>query len=74
MLRTLWGLAIKTTYERVVYSPRRTTDIVAAFHRLYYDSFLIGGTWRDTRWLGVPIQKCPLDMWIYQELIFRVTP
>ena len=30
------------------------------------------------RWVhnmvGVPCEKCPLDLWIYQELIFRTTP
>lgn len=44
------------------------------FHKLYYDSARTGGTWHDTYWLGVPIWKCPLDMWVYQEIIFDVKP
>ncbi|MFN8542846.1 MAG: class I SAM-dependent methyltransferase [Candidatus Binatia bacterium] len=28
----------------------------------------------DPRWLGVPIQKNPLDVWIYQEILFDVQP
>jgi Cephalosporin hydroxylase len=40
------------------------------FHQLYYDSH----TWLNTFWLGVPIQKCPLDLWIYQEMIFELRP
>lgn len=40
------------------------------FHRLYYDS----ETWKNTYWLGVPTLKCPLDMWLYQEVIFDVKP
>jgi len=55
--------------------------IVRQFARLYYGSPLRedltkGTTWRDgiTTWLGVPCEKCPLDLWIYQELIFRTRP
>lgn len=44
--------------------------IADQFHQLYYDS----GIWLNTFWLGVPIQKCPLDLWIYQEIIYEVKP
>lgn len=46
-------------------------DIVDEFHKLYYES---PNTWRNTFWLGVSAQKCPLDLWIYQEIIFKVKP
>lgn len=49
-------------------------QIVDDFHRLYYDSNTFGGTWRDTFWMGVPIWKCPMDMWIYQEILFNLKP
>jgi cephalosporin hydroxylase len=50
---------------------RRGEDPVTAFHKQYYDSEV----WRDdTAWLGVPTQKCPLDLWIYQELVFGLRP
>jgi cephalosporin hydroxylase len=74
MRRTLWGLVIKAAYERVVYSRKQKRDIVSGFHRLYYDSRFIGGTWRNTHWLGVPTQKCPLDLWIYQEIVHELRP
>ena len=45
-------------------------EIVDAFLRLYYDR----GVWKDTFWLGVPALKCPLDLWVYQEVIFQVRP
>ena len=48
-------------------SERSVTD---AFHRLYYDSTV----WKDTYWLGVPTQKCPLDLWVYQELLHELRP
>ena len=44
--------------------------ITDAFHRLYYDTKV----WKDTYWLGVPTQKCPLDLWIYQELLYEQRP
>jgi cephalosporin hydroxylase len=52
-------------------STTKTTD---RFHRLYFDAHLQGKTWADTRWLGVPLAKCPLDLWIYQEIVAEVCP
>lgn len=45
---------------------------VRAFHELYYDSR--DTTWKDTRWRGVRAQKCPLDLWVYQEILHEVQP
>ncbi len=45
-------------------------SIAEQFHRQYYDS----GVWRNTFWLGVQTQKCPLDLWIYQEILFESQP
>jgi cephalosporin hydroxylase len=46
--------------------------IVREFHRLYYNSG--SRTWSNTFWLGTPAQKCPLDLWIYQELLHELRP
>ncbi len=43
-----------------------------AFHKLYYYSET--KTWQNTYWLGTPAQKCPLDLWIYQEIIYETKP
>jgi cephalosporin hydroxylase len=40
------------------------------FHKLYYDSRI----WERTRWLGTPVQKLPLDLWLFQELIVELRP
>jgi cephalosporin hydroxylase len=44
--------------------------VTEAFHRLYYDT----AVWKDTYWLGVRTQKCPLDLWVYQEILHEVKP
>jgi len=51
---------------------RSESLVVDEFHKLYYHS--APTTWQDTYWLGVPIQKCPLDLWIYQEIIASERP
>jgi len=45
---------------------------VDEFHRLYYDG--VEKTWKDTRWMGATVWKCPLDLWIYQEIIWEQRP
>lgn len=47
-------------------------DTVDAFHRLYYAR--LDRTWTQTYWMGVPTLKCPLDLWIYQEILHEVRP
>jgi cephalosporin hydroxylase/ketosteroid isomerase-like protein len=44
------------------------------FQKLYLDSYLFGKTWTHTYWRGVPLYKCPLDLWVYQELIHELKP
>ena len=55
-------------------APEQRRRITDAFHRLYYDGHRSGTTWGDTWWLGVRTEKCPLDLWIYQEMIFTLRP
>jgi cephalosporin hydroxylase len=46
--------------------------IINNFHYLYYNNDR--NTWRNTFWMGVLTKKCPLDLWIYQEIIFDLKP
>ncbi len=48
-------------------------EVVDRFHALYTRTAR-QRTWRNTHWLGVPLYKCPLDLWIYQELLHRIRP
>jgi len=46
--------------------------IIDLFHKLYYHSGK--QTWKNTFFLGIPILKCPLDLWIYQEILVQNKP
>jgi cephalosporin hydroxylase len=47
--------------------------IVERFHQLYYGSPY--RTWHGaTTYRGTPIWKCPLDLWLYQELLDAIRP
>jgi cephalosporin hydroxylase len=47
--------------------------IVRQFHDLYCQNR--DRTWRgNTSWLGVGVIKCPLDLWVYQEILFSLRP
>lgn len=48
-------------------------EVVAAFHRVYYEREL-APTWGQTFWMGTRLLKCPLDLWLYQEIVHRLRP
>lgn len=45
--------------------------IIDNFHKLYYHK---GSTWQKTYWMGVPVQKLPSDLFIYQEILYEIRP
>jgi len=47
-----------------------TPPVTAAFHYLYYHQ----STWMHTWWLGHRVMKNPLDLWIYQEMLYEQRP
>ena len=50
-------------------------EVVRRFHDLYYRRWSVGGA--DTinlSWFGYETLKCPLDLWVYQELLVRTRP
>jgi cephalosporin hydroxylase len=53
-------------------APALRRALVDQFHRLYYHS--PKRTWQNTRFLGVPVWKSPLDLWLYQEMIHELRP
>ena len=59
--RKIYKFALRLGLRRIV---------VNGFHRLYYSSQV----WDGTYWLGIKCDKCPLDLWVYQEIINDVHP
>lgn len=47
-------------------------EAVDRFHDLYYSS--AGQTWCNTWWMGIRTYKCPLDLWVYQEMLWELRP
>lgn len=54
--------------------PKFVQNIIDNFHKLYYYSSAYGMTWKNTFWLGVPIQKTPTDCFVYQEIMHCLRP
>lgn len=69
-LRTLRGVL----YRRLAGDEGRDHDVTTAFHKAYFNARDYNLTWRNTYWMGHPVLKCPLDLWLYQELVHRVRP
>jgi len=45
-------------------------EVIDAFHRIYYHSL----AWNQNTFLGYQVKQCPLDLHIYQELLYRLRP
>ncbi len=52
------------------------TKAIEEFSKIYYHTPVIDDkpAWQNTYWMGIPSLKCPLDLWIYQEIIFEQKP
>lgn len=49
--------------------------IIDRFHDLYYNGLEDQGPiYAQTFWFSIPCLKCPLDLWIYQEIISETQP
>lgn len=46
-------------------------ELIDNFHKLYFHK---GTTWQNTKWMGINIQKTPLDLFIYQEIFYEIRP
>jgi len=52
----------------------RDERVVRRFHKLYYNRWPQGADTISISWFGYLLLKCPLDLWMYQELIVRRRP
>ncbi|MHA1539869.1 MAG: CmcI family methyltransferase, partial [Alphaproteobacteria bacterium] len=53
---------------------KKEQKIVNDFHNLYYTKWENDEETVDVSWLGYHALKCPLDLWIYQEIITQTRP
>ena len=49
-------------------------ETVRRFHDLYYRRWLGGADTINLSWFGCQVFKCPLDLWMYQEILTRTRP
>lgn len=60
---------------RAYHARRRERWIAREFHRLFYHGpHGQDGLWFSVNWLGVPVQKCPFDLCIFQEILCETRP
>ncbi len=79
MIRRRWlvcgaagALGVAGGFAAAAYRARQPERIRSAFHILYHQ--LGDQTYNNTKWLGMETQKCPLDMWTFQEILFDTKP
>ena len=69
-------LANPSALGRAGASPSQSpSEVVDGFHNLYY--YGAAGDhppWVRTFWMNVPCIQCPLDLWVYQEIITETRP
>ncbi len=56
------GGALKPVWDR---------QAVITFHELFYSAHATSG---KTFWLGSPLEKNPLDLWVFQEIVYETKP
>jgi cephalosporin hydroxylase len=57
------------TYKWISKNPQRVADAFAILYHAKGDE-----TFNNLRWFGAPVQKNPMDLWIYQEMITEIKP
>lgn len=61
-------------YPQYNVSLKKNKEIIKEFTKLFYNQSILGGMWNSSRWFGIKIFKNPLDLFVYQEIIFEVKP
>ncbi|MCI0558274.1 MAG: cephalosporin hydroxylase family protein [Nitrososphaera sp.] len=62
---------IRRAAKKLLYNQIAERLVVDCFHTLWYNS---PETWSRNTFLGHRIQQCPLDLQLYQELIYKLKP
>jgi len=68
-------MAMKPTNRFHAWARRKYGGYISRqFNRIYYEGADGKYLFETTSWLGVPALKCPLDLWIYQEILHETRP
>lgn len=68
-LKPTRDLRYRWTYKWIASHPQQVADAFAILYHAKGDE-----TFNGLRWFGTPIQKNPMDLWIYQEMISHLRP
>jgi cephalosporin hydroxylase len=73
-LTTLRRRALRNRLDRLLGRPPVIFEraVTRWFHRVFH--YQKNRTWAATRFLGVPVAKCPFDLWTLQQIIFETRP
>jgi len=62
---------IGETFADILREKEEHADTIAAFHKAFYASRQTHGM---TYYEGVPLLKSPMDLWVYQEILWDLRP
>lgn len=65
-----WEVALESLIKQSMRFPSFNIRCFRVIQKLYWYSY----TWLDTYWFGVPLAKNPMDLWIYQDIIWETRP
>lgn len=67
--RVFRDLRYRWTYKWIAANPRTVSDAMAILYHARGEE-----TFNGLRWFGTPIQKNPMDLWVYQEMLAEIRP
>ncbi len=66
-------LEVRSEVDRIIHRlDNLDKSVVDQFHVKYYDAQ--AETWNNTYWMGIPLEKYPSDLFIYQEILHELKP
>lgn len=71
----LWlfiGVTVSSVFWNLIRIWRTESNATQPYHVWTYADMETG--WKNTNWLGAPLLKLPLDLWIYQEILYETKP
>lgn len=73
MLKSRFG-NLEKAIRKLSLQERGQRKVVSRFHELFYGTQQGYRPWMDVTWMGVKTLKCPMDLWIFQEILWECRP